>query len=109
RASSGGDTAHGGPRLPVSGHAGRPPRVLRDRAVRRDKSRRGQDCVGRPRDRLRLAHRELVMRLLVTGGAGFIGSEFVRATIREHPDDIVTVLDKLTYSGNLANLAPVVH
>jgi len=49
------------------------------------------------------------MRLLVTGGAGFIGSEFVRATIREHPDDIVTVLDKLTYSGNLANLAPVVH
>jgi dTDP-glucose 4,6-dehydratase len=51
------------------------------------------------------------MRILVTGGAGFIGSEFVRATLRgELPDSAgtsVTVLDKLTYSGNLANLAPV--
>ena len=47
------------------------------------------------------------MRLLVTGGAGFIGSEFVRMTVTEHPDADVTVLDKLTYAGNLANLAPV--
>lgn len=44
------------------------------------------------------------MRLLVAGGAGFIGSEFVRMTIRSHPDTNVTVLDKLTYAGNLKNL-----
>ncbi len=47
------------------------------------------------------------MRLLVTGGAGFIGSEFVRATLAEHGEDTVTVLDKLTYSGNRANLQSV--
>ena len=43
----------------------------------------------------------------MTGGAGFIGSEYVRFTLREHPGDSVVVLDKLTYAGNLANLAPV--
>ncbi len=47
------------------------------------------------------------MRLLVTGGAGFIGSEFVRMTLREHAGDSVIVLDKLTYAGNLRNLDPV--
>lgn len=47
------------------------------------------------------------MRLLVTGGAGFIGSEFVRQTFAEHPGYTVTVLDKLTYAGNRQNLTPV--
>jgi dTDP-glucose 4,6-dehydratase len=47
------------------------------------------------------------MRIMVTGGAGFIGSEFVRQTLGRHAEDEVTVLDKLTYAGNLANLAPV--
>jgi dTDP-glucose 4,6-dehydratase len=47
------------------------------------------------------------MRILVTGGAGFIGSEFVRSTLARDPSDAVTVLDKLTYAGNLANLAVV--
>lgn len=47
------------------------------------------------------------MRLLVTGGAGFIGSEFVRLTLREHPEDSIIVLDKLTYAGNLRNLDAV--
>ncbi|WP_424445425.1 dTDP-glucose 4,6-dehydratase [Microbacterium sp. CH-015] len=42
-------------------------------------------------------------RLLVTGGAGFIGSNFVHHVI-EHTDDHVTVLDKLTYAGNRASL-----
>ena len=47
------------------------------------------------------------MRLLVTGGAGFIGANFVQHTVREHPDVQVTVLDALTYAGNEASLAPV--
>jgi dTDP-glucose 4,6-dehydratase len=45
--------------------------------------------------------------LLVTGGAGFIGSNFVHYWLREHPADRVVVLDALTYAGNLANLEPV--
>jgi dTDP-glucose 4,6-dehydratase len=47
------------------------------------------------------------MRLLITGGAGFIGSEFVRMTLRDHVDDSVVVLDKLTYAGNGRNLDAV--
>ncbi|ORW02746.1 dTDP-glucose 4,6-dehydratase [Mycobacterium kyorinense] len=47
------------------------------------------------------------MRLLVTGGAGFIGANFVHSTVREHPDDTVTVLDALTYAGSRESLAPV--
>ena len=47
------------------------------------------------------------MRLLVTGGAGFIGSNFVHLTVRERPDVEVTVLDALTYAGDEASLAPV--
>jgi dTDP-glucose 4,6-dehydratase len=44
------------------------------------------------------------MRLLVTGGAGFIGSNFVHYFLRAHPGDRVIVIDKLTYAGNLRNL-----
>jgi len=47
------------------------------------------------------------MKLVVTGGAGFIGSNFIRHVLREHPDDRVVNLDKLTYAGNPANLAEV--
>ena len=46
-------------------------------------------------------------RLLVTGGAGFIGSNFVHHWLRAYPDDRVTVLDVLTYAGNLASLETV--
>jgi dTDP-glucose 4,6-dehydratase len=46
-------------------------------------------------------------RLIVTGGAGFIGSTFVRRVLDRHPDVRVCVLDKLTYAGNRANLADV--
>jgi dTDP-glucose 4,6-dehydratase len=47
------------------------------------------------------------MRLLVTGGAGFIGANFVHQTVEEHPEVEVTVLDALTYAGDEASLAPV--
>src|ERR1700751_3128630 len=47
------------------------------------------------------------MRLLVTGGAGFIGANFVHSTVREHPEDDVTVLDALTYAGRRESLADV--
>ena len=45
------------------------------------------------------------MRLLVTGGAGFIGANFVRSTLRERPDVSVTVLDAFTYAGSRESLA----
>ena len=44
------------------------------------------------------------MKILVTGGAGFIGSNFVHYLYRERPDWQITVFDKLTYAGNLKNL-----
>lgn len=47
------------------------------------------------------------MRTLVTGGAGFIGSHFVRSLLSDPTTEAVTVLDALTYAGNPANLAPV--
>jgi dTDP-glucose 4,6-dehydratase len=46
-------------------------------------------------------------RLLVTGGAGFIGSNFVHYWLAEHPGDRLVVLDALTYAGNLASLEDV--
>ncbi|WP_447924824.1 dTDP-glucose 4,6-dehydratase [Georgenia muralis] len=45
------------------------------------------------------------MRVLITGGAGFIGANFVHQTVEDHPGAQVTVLDKLTYAGNRASLA----
>jgi dTDP-glucose 4,6-dehydratase len=47
------------------------------------------------------------MRLLVTGGAGFIGSNFVHYWLERHPDDQLVVLDLLTYAGNRPNLESV--
>ncbi len=46
-------------------------------------------------------------RLLVTGGAGFIGANFVHHWVAHHPGEPVLVLDSLTYAGNLASLDPV--
>jgi len=44
------------------------------------------------------------MKILVTGGAGFIGSNFIIYWMKNHPDDHIINLDKLTYAGNLENL-----
>ena len=46
-------------------------------------------------------------KILITGGAGFIGSNFVHYWVKNHPGDKIVVLDKLTYAGNLENLAAV--
>jgi dTDP-glucose 4,6-dehydratase len=43
--------------------------------------------------------------VLITGGAGFIGSCYVRTLLRDHPDWTIRVLDLLTYAGSRANLA----
>ena len=47
------------------------------------------------------------MTIIVTGGAGFIGSNFVFYMLKEHPEERIVCLDKLTYAGNLSTLAPV--
>lgn len=47
------------------------------------------------------------MKLIVTGGAGFIGGNYVHYMLQEHPGDQIICLDKLTYAGNLSTLADV--
>lgn len=49
------------------------------------------------------------MTIIITGGAGFIGSNFVFYMLQEHPADRIICLDKLTYAGNLSTLEPVLH
>lgn len=49
------------------------------------------------------------MRILITGGAGFIGCNFVRYMLEKYPDDEIVVLDKLTYAGRLENLQEVMN
>lgn len=47
------------------------------------------------------------MKLLVTGGAGFIGSNFIRYWLKTHPEDTIVNYDKLTYAGNLESLKDI--
>lgn len=49
------------------------------------------------------------MTVFVTGGAGFIGGNFIHYYLKEHPVDRVVCIDKLTYAGNLSTLAPVIN
>ena len=49
------------------------------------------------------------MNIIVTGGAGFIGSNFVFHMLKKYPDYRIICLDKLTYAGNLSTLAPVMN
>ena len=46
-------------------------------------------------------------KMLITGGAGFIGSNFVHYTLKNYPDYQITVIDKLTYAGNVENLSQI--
>lgn len=48
-------------------------------------------------------------KILITGGAGFIGSNFTHFYINQHPNDTVFVLDKLTYAGNLDNISDLIE
>jgi dTDP-glucose 4,6-dehydratase len=47
------------------------------------------------------------MKLLVTGAAGFIGSNFVRHMLSAHPETQIAILDALTYAGNLSTIADI--
>ena len=47
------------------------------------------------------------MKMIVTGGAGFIGSNFVQYEVKNHPEDEIINLDLLTYAGNLESVKPV--
>ncbi len=49
------------------------------------------------------------MTVFVTGGAGFIGSNYIFYHLAKHPEDRVVCLDKLTYAGNLSTLAPIMN
>ena len=49
------------------------------------------------------------MNIIVTGGAGFIGSNFIFHMLKAHPEDRIICLDKLTYAGNLSTLAPIME
>lgn len=49
------------------------------------------------------------MTIIVTGGAGFIGSNFIFYMLKTHPDYRIVCLDKLTYAGNLSTLAPIMN
>ena len=48
------------------------------------------------------------MKIVVTGGAGFIGGNFVHYMVKKHPDYEIIVIDKLTYAGNMETLEPVI-
>ena len=50
-----------------------------------------------------------IMNIIVTGGAGFIGSNFIFHMLRSHPEHRIICLDKLTYAGNLSTLQPVME
>jgi len=49
------------------------------------------------------------MKIIVTGGAGFIGGNYIHDTLKNHPDDTIICVDALTYAGNMETLAPVME
>src|SRR4051794_28043074 len=83
----------GAPARPGAVRAGRPPRTGEPHDTGRGPPRPPVDCPA--------------VRILITGAAGFIGSNFVRHWVEQHPDDHVVALDLLTYAGNRPNLDDV--
>ena len=55
-----------------------------------------------------IKNKEVLMRLLITGGVGFIGSNYINWHLQQYPGDEIVCLDKLTYAANMAALADVV-
>jgi len=49
-----------------------------------------------------------MMKILVTGGAGFIGGNFIHETVKQYPEDTIICVDKLTYAGNMETLSPII-
>jgi len=99
-------------RVAPTAHCGSPSCFVRGdgriaaRSLVGEEIRAGTKLFRRPTDyRTGMAGR--LRTLLVTGGCGFIGSQFVRMLVAERPETTVRVLDALTYAGNLANLASV--
>src|SRR5262249_40082693 len=96
-----------GPRLPKRRREGRDRPELPRPPVRR----MGQERAG-GRDSARgyrLGVQTMSKTVLVTGGAGFIGSNYCRYVLQHHPHSRVVVLDALTYAGNLPTLADMQH
>ena len=58
---------------------------------------------------LKEMYKVLKMIIIVTGGAGFIGSNFIFHMLKNHPNDCIICLDKLTYAGNLCTLRPIMN
>ncbi len=50
-----------------------------------------------------------MIKIIITGGAGFIGSNFIFYEVKNHPEDRLICIDKLTYAGNLSTLSPVIN
>ncbi len=58
------------------------------------------DCVG---------NEVIIMKILITGGAGFIGSNFIFYMINKYPDYEFVCIDKLTYAGRMETIRPVIN
>ena len=109
-------TTTSAPRSPQLGQLRRSapaPRALAAAPGQPDRDPRGGEALpthgrsratGKDQGRLKVSL-DAAVRILVTGAAGFIGSNFVRHWLEQHPGDRVVALDLLTYAGNRANLA----
>ena len=49
------------------------------------------------------------MKIIVTGGAGFIGGNFIHYVVNKYPEDMILCLDKLTYAGNMETITSVME
>src|SRR5262249_25790854 len=101
---AGRDSARRRARLQGDRYRAGPARLRHESLLR--PGRRGSRCLRRSTHQLRLDG-STQMKLLITGGAGFIGSTFIRFALQRLDPTKVVNVDKLTYAGNLENLAAV--